>query len=141
MASDTETHSHPHRHNRHQHDEIEIPGQEGLTEIGHSHDSDLTIRFWAKVTAEEGALKLEFFKSMGSDLEPTAPSKTTLTSLIFNGSELEDRAKFEISNGVYVAQQPDGFHCLPTHIVKMEDLEFGNQEFDAAIPLSQQTNE
>ncbi len=134
---DVGTHAHSHRHNRHEHDSVEIPGQERLTEIGHSHDAGQTTRFWARVEVEDGSFKLEFFESVGSEVNPTAPGETMLTALIFNGSELENRAKFKSSNGIYVAPQPDGFHFLPTHIFKIEGLEFDGQKLDAAIPLSQ----
>lgn len=136
-GSDVGTHSHAHQHNRHEHEAVNVPGAEGLTEIGHSHIGGQTTRFWARVAVEDGTFKLEFFESMGSELKPSAPAGTKATALIFNGGELEDRAKFEISNDVFVAQQPDNFHWLPTHIIKIDGLEFNGQKIDASIPLNQ----
>ena len=130
-------HSHYHRHDRHEHDDIELPGQEGLTEIGHSHGADQTTRFWAKVAAEDGEFLLEFFQSVGSELNPAVPTETTLTAAIFNGGELEEVGEFEKSDGIFVAPQPEGFHWLPTHIIKIDSVQFANHKLAVSIPLSQ----
>jgi len=131
-----EPHSHPHRHDRHRHDDFELIDQEGLTEVGHSHGSDQTTRFWAKATVKDGTFRVEFSQSVGGELSPVAPTETKLNAKVFNGSKLEAAVIFEKSESSFEARQPDGFHGLPTHIIKIESLALGDQKLDVAIPLS-----
>ena len=132
------SHSHPHRHDRHHHGSIEFPGQEGLTEIGHSHDaSGDTTHFWAKLIFENNdQFALNFFASQESDLNSYAPPTNSLNALIFNGGKLEGEARFEKSDENYIALMPSDFLVLPTHVLKFEDLEFGDLKLDAVLPIS-----
>ena len=133
------THSHPHQHDRHRHDSEKLPDREGLTEIGHSHDSpDSMTYYWAQLTAEDSRrFVLNFFTSQEGKIKTSSPKASCLTALIFNGSKLERRAKFEKSDsGKYIAELPD-FLVLPEHFFKIENLEFGDMQFDALLSVDQ----
>ena len=130
-------HSHSHQHDRHHHGSIELP-QQGLTEIGHSHDtsSDITY-YWGKLVVEDESFVLKFVASQESELNTSAPSATSLNALIYNGSKLEEKAKFEKSGDQFIADLPAGFFVLPTHVFRFENLEFGDLKTDAILPVVQ----
>jgi len=139
-ASGELSHSHSHEHDRHNHDSAMLPDQQGLTEVGHSHDSPSSMtHYWAKLSAEDGdRFVLNFFESRRGKLKDSAPKANSVTALIFNGSKLERKANFEksVDNDSYVAELP-GLFVLPAQAFKITNLEFGEMEFDVLLSVDQ----
>ena len=134
--SSVTTHSHAHRHEHHHEEAADILKLDGdLTEIGHLHSDEKVTLFWAKISLKEGKFHLSFFQSEGSDLTPTSPTAATFDGFIVNQNELESRARFEKSDDKFVANAPADFLCLPTHVIKIEDLEFGGHKVNAVVSI------
>lgn len=129
----TTTHSHPHQH-AHRHDKnIEIPGVEGLTEIGHRHRSDSTIHFWATAEVVKNAVYLKCWTHRGQEVFELPPADCLAD--VFNGSDHVCSVAIRRLDGMNVGKLPADYFHLPTHVLKLAKLTVGDDEFDTIIPM------